>query len=170
MHATVVSTSERASGKRILGWGFFLALGLILLFTQTAALAQTASGSIDGTVVDKTGAVVPNAKVVLQNEATTTTREMATTGSGIFNFPAVQPGTYTVTVTSTGMATYERKGIVVTQGTPVGLGLITLQLASTQQQIEVVGASEVLVPVDTPQSSQTLNQKLVEDLSIVGRA
>jgi len=169
MHPTVVSTSESAPGKRILGWGFLLALGLILLFTQTAALAQTASGSIDGTVVDKTGAVVPNAKVVLKSEATTTTREMATTGSGIFTFPAVQPGTYTVTITSTGMATYERKGIVVTQGAPVGLGLITLQLASTQQQIEVVGASEVLVPVDTPQSSQTLNQKLVEDLSIVGR-
>jgi hypothetical protein len=133
------------------------------------ALAQNASQSISATVVDKTGGVVPDAKVVLKNEATNATRETTTTGAGLFNFPAIQPGSYTVTVSSAGLQTWERRGITVTQGAPVGLGTITLQVAQTKQEVEVVSALEMLVPTDSPQISQTLNKQMVEDLSIVGR-
>ena len=67
------------------------------------------------------------------------------------------------------MAIYERTGIVLTQGATVGIPAITLQIASPQQQVEVVGAGDILVPTDSPQTSSTLNQKMVEDLAIVGR-
>lgn len=141
----------------------------VLLVSQIPAVGQNASGSISATVVDRTGGVVPNAKVVLKNEATNVTRESATTGAGVFNIPAVLPGSYTVTVSSPGLQTWERREIVVTQGAAVGLGTVTLQVATARQEVEVVSALEALVPVDSPQVSQTLNKQMVEDLSIVGR-
>jgi hypothetical protein len=141
----------------------------VLLIVQVPALAQNASGSVSATVVDRTGGVVPNAKVVLLNDATNGTRETATTGAGVFNFPAIQPGSYTVKVSAPGLSTFERQGVVVTQGSVVGLGTITLQVAGTKQEVEVVSAAVALVPVDSPQVSQTLNTGMVENLSIVGR-
>ncbi len=44
------------------------------------------------------------------------------------------------------MANYTRTGIVLTQGATVGLPTITMQIAATEQQVEVVGAGDVLVP------------------------
>src|ERR1051326_5440516 len=98
MQVSVGSTSD--TRRRILRWDLVVAVGLILLLAQAALFAQVGSGSISGTVVDRTGAVIPNAKVVLKNEATNATRETVTTGAGLFSFPAVQPGSYTVTVSS----------------------------------------------------------------------
>src|ERR1700749_3048516 len=101
MQLTVCTGAAIASAKRVFLRGSLLLVGLILLAAQ-AVLAQTGSGSISGTVVDKTGAVVPNAKVVLKNEATNALRDTTTNGSGNFDVPALQPGTYTITVSSTG--------------------------------------------------------------------
>jgi hypothetical protein len=143
------------------------AAALVLL--QVPALGQVASGSISATVVDKTGGVIPGAKVVLKNEANNSLRESETNSAGVFNFPAVQPGIYTITVSFTGLQTWERQGIPMTQGASVGLGTVTLQVGQTKTEIEVMAAGDMLVPVDSPQSSQTLNRKMVEDLSIVGR-
>ncbi|MBZ5581106.1 MAG: TonB-dependent receptor [Acidobacteriia bacterium] len=157
--------------KRYGKWYFGIsALFLVfLLMLQIPAGGQNISGSISATVVDKTGGVIPNAKVVLKNEATSTTRESTTNGAGVFMFPAVLPGTYTLIVSSPGLNDWARSGITVSQGSPVGLGTITLEVGQAKQQIEVVSAMEALVPVDSPQISQTLNKQMVEDISIVGR-
>ena len=56
-----------------------------------------------------------------------------------------------------------------TQGASVGLPAIALQVEGTRQEVAVVAASDVVVPTDTGHSSQTLNTRMVEDLSIVGR-
>src|SRR5438270_2723873 len=133
-----------------------------LLLLPAAALAQNASGSISAIVADRSGAVVPNAKVVLQNEATNATRDTTTNGAGLFTFPAVQPGSYTVTVTAAGLQTSQRTGIAMTQGANMSMGTITLEVAQTQTQVEVLSASDVIVPVDSPQASQTLTTRMVE--------
>ena len=169
MKGLVGSMFENASARKTIGWQFLIAVALLLLLSQNLVFAQNASGSITGTVVDRSGAVVPNAKVVLKNEATNATRDTVSNGSGVFNFPAVQPGTYTVTISFTGLQTYERTSITSTQGASIGLGTITLELAKTSQEIEIVGANEALVPTDSPQASTTLNEKMITDLSIVGR-
>lgn len=168
MKGLVGSMLKNAPAWRILRWHLAIA-ALLLLFAHTSAFAQNASGSITGTVVDKSGAVVPNAKVVLKNEATNVTRDTVTTGAGVFTFPAVQPGSYTVTVSSAGLQTYEHPGITMTQGANVGLGTVTMDVAKTSQEIEIVGANEALVPTDSPQASTTLNERMITDLSIVGR-
>lgn len=144
-------------------------LAAVLILSQVPMLAQNASASISATVADKTGAVVPNAKVVLKNDDSGITRQSITNGSGIFSFPAVPPGSYSVTVTAPSFSPWEAKNIVLTQGASASLPNVTLQVEGTKQQVEIVSAADVVVPVDTGQSSQTLNRQMVEELSIVGR-
>jgi len=140
-----------------------------LILCQMPAFAQRAAGSIAGTVADKSGAVIPGAKVTVKNEANNNTFDGVTNGSGIFSFPTILPGSYTVTVSAPGLQTYEIQHIVVTQGAAVGIPTITLQVATTKEQIEIVASGDVAVPIDSPQVSQTLNQNMITDLSIVGR-
>ena len=161
-----------ASAPREYPGRYFAIVGLLiaaLLLIQHPALAQFASGSISATVTDKTGAVVPNAKVVLKNQATNVTRDSQTNGSGVFNFPAVQPGTYTVTVSAAGLQSWEQREIILNQGGAISLPSVVLQVAETKQEIQVVSAAESLTPVDSPQVSQTLNEHMVTELSIQGR-
>jgi hypothetical protein len=127
------------------------------------------SGSIAGTVADKSGAVIPGAKVTLKNEGNRSTFDGTTNGSGIFSFPVVLPGIYSVTVSAPGLRTYELRHIVVTRGSAVGIPTITLRVATTNEQIEIVAAGDVAVPIDSPQASQILNQHLITDLAVVGR-
>src|ERR1017187_3448566 len=151
---------------------FFVLLGLliaIVAFTQLPAYAQFASGSIGATVTDSTGAVIPNAKAVLKNEATGVIRDSTTNNTGYFDFPSILPGTYSVTISATGLRTAEETGIVLTQGSTLRLTAIVLQVQTQKTEIEVVAAESVIVPVDSGQSSQTLNQSMVENIALNGR-
>jgi hypothetical protein len=151
---------------------FFLRLASLIAvfaFAQLPAYCQFASGSIGATVTDSSGALVPGAKVVLTHDATGATRDTVTNGSGNFDFPSVLPGSYTITVSNAGFKTYEQKGIVLTQGSPLRLQTVVLQVQTQKNEIEVVAAESVVVPVDSGQSSQTLNQGMVENISLNGR-
>lgn len=151
---------------------FLWCLGLlmaVLMLSHAPALAQNASGSISATVTDATGAVVPQAKVVLKNEESNISRETVSNNAGFFSFPAVPPGRYTVNVSAPGLQVFEEQGIALTQGSTLTLPKVVLQVQATRQEIQVVSAADVIVPVDSGQASQTLNQNMVEQLSIVGR-
>jgi hypothetical protein len=147
-------------------------LGLLiaaLAVSQVPVFAQFASGSIGATVTDATGAVVPQAKVVLKNEATNGLRDTVTNGAGAFDFPSILPGTYTVTVTAAGLQVFEEQGITLTQGATLRLPTIVLQVQSTKQEVEVIAGADVVVPTDSGQASQTLNKNMIENISIAGR-
>src|SRR5208283_1554010 len=95
--------------------------------------------------------------------------DSVTNSAGNFDFPSIPPGSYSVTVSAPGLQTFEETGIVLTQGSPVRLPTIVLQVQSSKQEVEVIAGADVVVPVDTGQASQTLNKGMVENLSIVGR-
>jgi len=141
----------------------------IVAFSQLPAFAQSASGSIGATVTDSTGAVIPHANVVLKNEATGALRDSVTNNAGYFDFPSILPASYTVTVTAPGLQTYEQTGVVVTQGATLRLTTIVLRIQTTKLEVEVVSGSDVAVPVDSGQASQTLNKSMVENISLNGR-
>ncbi|HXH51146.1 MAG TPA: carboxypeptidase-like regulatory domain-containing protein, partial [Terriglobia bacterium] len=63
------------------------------------------TGSIVGTVMDPSGAVVPNASVTIVNTATGQTIHVSTTSGGTYTSGALLPGTYNVSVTSSGFKT-----------------------------------------------------------------
>ena len=69
---------------------------LFLLFSSSGILAQIATGGITGTVHDQTGAVVPNAKITLTNDATGVATSTVSTSTGTYSLTGVMPGSYTL--------------------------------------------------------------------------
>ena len=79
--------------------------------------AQTFLGGIRGTVTDKTGAVIAEAKVTLTDEGTGISRSTISNSEGGYDFNAVNPATYTIVVEKPGFKKLDQKGILVgTQG------------------------------------------------------
>ncbi len=161
----ITSATGRYPGRYTNLFGLFLA---VFIFTF-ATFGQNATGTLKGLVTDPTGAIVPKAKVVLTNEATSVTRETLSNDSGFFNFVAVPPATYSVTISANGFNSWEEKEIAFTQGASITLPNIVLQVGSSKQQIEVISAAELPVPTDTGQVSQTLNEHMITELAIQGR-
>jgi hypothetical protein len=89
---------------------FILFLLLAVLCLQIPAYAQTTSTEVLGTVTDATGAVVPNAEVVLLRVATGEKRLVKTDTTGNYSFPLIEIGGYTVTVTLQGFRTQTQTG------------------------------------------------------------
>src|SRR3954462_12547883 len=93
-----------------------VAIVAAMLFAAPTAKAQTSSATLDGTVLDSSNAVVPGATVTLKNEASGDQRSNVSNGEGCFNFAAVQPGSYSLTVAREGFATWTAKGIAISSG------------------------------------------------------
>ena len=72
------------------------------LFVAALCFAQTQSARLIGTIHDSTGAVVPNAKVTATSVATKVKTEVTSNATGDYVLPALQPGTYSLTVEATG--------------------------------------------------------------------
>jgi len=156
---------------RIVSPRAYLVVGLLFtfLFSSLSLLGQSATGTISGTVADSSGAVIPKATVVLTDEATKGKRDSVSNNSGIFNFPSVYPGTYTLTISADGFRTWEEREIVLTQGGNLSIPNIALQVGTAKQEIDVVASGEVVVPTDTGAVTNTLNEKMITELAIQGR-
>src|SRR5437660_12921697 len=87
-------------------------LAAVLAPSSTAAQVRI-TGGISGVVTDPSDAVIPGATVQLKDESTGATRETVTNNSGGFQFPDLNSGTYTVTVTLSGFTTAAYTKVVV---------------------------------------------------------
>jgi hypothetical protein len=148
---------------------FFAGLLLaVLFFSSLSVFAQNATGSIGGTVTDASGAIIPGAKIVLKNEGNGTLRSSVTDGAGFFNFVAVYPGSYTVTITAAGFNSWEENGLPLSQGANLSANAV-LKVGTSTTQVEVISAAEVPVPTDNGAASTTLNEHMITDMAITGR-
>ena len=141
----------------------------LLVLCGVIASGQQLTGTLSGTTSDQTGAVVPNAQVTLKNEASGDTRQTTSNGSGYFNFAALQPGSYSATVSAAGFTSWRQNGIVLSQGDNRTLPNIALTIGQSTQQVEVVASAGAIAPVDTGEVATTLNAEMVNDLAIQGR-
>lgn len=80
----------------------WLPLAAITLAAAVPGGAQTITGSINGTVTDQAGAVVPNANVIATNVATGVATPTATNGAGDYNLRFLQIGQYIVSIDQPG--------------------------------------------------------------------
>jgi hypothetical protein len=140
---------------------------LILALCSNLAFAQRDLGTLSGTVVDPQGAGIPNAKVTLNNEATGVASEVVTNNEGNYSRPALQPGTYTVTVEASGFQKSQQKGILVQPGTPVEVN-ISLQVGNASQTVEVT-ATAPLLQTEAPTVSTNLTPAQVTELPLGGQ-
>src|SRR3954470_10697582 len=128
-----------------------LALLVILVIALSApnyVVAQIGgSGSINGTIFDPTGAVVPNATVVAKNIATGVETTRQTTDAGLYVISPLPPGEYTITVTVSGFQTLIQEKIIVDALSNVGLNL-NLKLGNVSETVTVAEAPSQLNTTD----------------------
>ena len=149
---------------------------IVLCCVSTLAWAQQTSGSISGVVKDRQGAVVPNAKVILVNQAQgTVTRELASGPDGSFVITPLVPAAYTLTVEATGFKKFERKDIRLFANDRIAVGDITLEVGALTETITVEATAAQLQTQSAERSgvitgSQTINLALNgrNYLSLVG--
>ncbi len=122
-----------------------------------------------GTVLDASGAVVPDANVDLKDEEYLTTRRVVSNGNGNFRFGEIEPGTYTLTVSAPGFTTWAERGISVGERASVAISNIVVQVGGTKSEVAVVAANDVVVQTDTGQVGPVLNQHMITQLSLAGR-
>lgn len=110
-----------------------------------SAFAQggTTASSLIGTVSDASGAVIPGASVTVKNNATATEFTATTNEQGSFTIPAVDPGTYTITVALMGFKTGVLNGVRVNAATPASVRL-TLEVGGLEETVVVSSGSEIL--------------------------
>src|SRR5438309_901325 len=93
-----------------------LFLAVVLLLPSMAAFAQTST--ISGTVYDPSSAVIGGVDVTAVNDATGVAYKQVTNEVGLYSFPSIPVGTYTITVEIPGFKTTKRTGITLNTGTP----------------------------------------------------
>jgi outer membrane receptor protein involved in Fe transport len=149
----------------------FLSLALAAFaacFCTTSLHAQsTTQGAIGGTVEDPSGAVIGNASVTIRNDATNAMIQVTADGSGNFKAPLVEPGTYTVTVNAQGFAKYTASNVIVLVGQTSNL-MPQLALSSSTTQVVVTEQAPVM-NLESPDFSDTLNQKAIQNIPINNR-
>src|SRR5437660_9479002 len=125
----------------------FVTLSLLLVLFLPAAWSQATTGTVSGTVRDQSGAVIPNAEVVITNTSTNVISRSRTTEAGVFFYPGVMAGSYRLTIEFTAMQKYEGTFTVqVSQSVVVDP---VLHAGATATAIEVKDVTP-LVTVDNP--------------------
>ena len=144
-------------------------VGMLMLFVIGTAplMAQYTTASLGGTVEDPAGAVVPGAKVTVQNEGTGLARTITSQPNGEFLFPNLPIGNYRLTVTKPGFTTYVQTGIVLTLN-QAATQIVTLKVGAVSQEVTVTANASVLT-TRTGTVSQLINQRQIVELPLNGR-
>ena len=139
----------------------------LVLFLGVSQLSAQSTGSIRGTVSDQTGAAIPGASVTVTNTQTAQQRSTQTTSSGVFVFPDLPIGSYTLQVSKTGFGTQKREGTELLTGQTIGLD-IALTVGSQTESV-TVQADTQQIQTTTSTVAQSIDEKQMQDLPLNGR-
>src|SRR6266508_2345320 len=143
---------------------------LILAFSlavSITAAAQETGATLAGMVIDGTKASLPGATVTIRHLDTGTRRVIVTDDQGRFQAPALEPGTYDMTVELAGFQTVVREGLVLNVGQRAVVN-ISMQVGQIGEKIVVTGATPL---VETTRSGLTalVEERQIRDLPLNGR-
>ena len=133
-----------------------------------AAMAQTVSGFIAGTITDPSGGIVANAKIVLTNEADGGQRDTVSTEGGAFAFTSVQPGSYSLQIQQTGFKTFRQTNVILTANERLPIN-VKLELGAMAEMVRVE-AQGATVQTASAERSGTVTSSQLETLQLKGRA
>lgn len=139
----------------------------LLLLLSTVAYPQTFRGSIAGTVLDQTGAVVSGARLVLTGNDTGLKRETVSSNGGTYSFEDLPLGIYSVVVEAKGFSSTKIDKVIVRPGQINSLE-IRVSVASLTEQIEVNANAVTLDTVSTTNNA-VINETAVANIPLNGR-
>ena len=142
-------------------------LSLLALVLSSVAFAQAPTGTIAGTVLDESGAVVPNAAVTVTNKATGEVRNLSSGTDGSYSAPALSAGVYEVKVSVTGFRTTVREATVETGSVTT----VELRLQVGQSK-DVVTVEAVSAQVEYSRNTidGVISRQKIQDLPLNGRS
>ncbi|HET8668797.1 MAG TPA: carboxypeptidase-like regulatory domain-containing protein [Terriglobales bacterium] len=154
---------HRAIGSFLLFSAAFVCVQPTLAAEPPAQSLTSAAGTVQGTVTDPTGAVIPNATITLSNPITGYKNSATTDANGQFTIRPVPLNHYHVSATAPGFSP-TTTDVDVRSTMPLKLPL-TMNIASAQTTITVEGGSEDLVET-TPISHTDIGEQLMERLPV----
>jgi hypothetical protein len=147
----------------------FLAVAVVcfLLVHTPAAFGQVDEGSVTGTVLDPTGAVVPNAQVTLLNTDQGISLETHSDNSGSYVFSPVRIGNYTITVTAAGFSTTTQQKLTVAVGQQLQVN-VSLKTGVASENV-IVSTAPPQLQTEEGSVGQVMTERSVNSLPLNGR-
>ncbi|WP_035351586.1 TonB-dependent receptor [Edaphobacter aggregans] len=141
---------------------------LLILCVTIFATAQSTDATISGVVVDTSGGVIPDADILILNEATGVQFANRTNGAGIYTVSVLPPGQYRVQVSKGGFKTLIKPGIILNVQSAVALNF-TLPVGVASESITVEAGSSTINTNDASVST-VIDRKFVENMPLNGRS
>ncbi len=145
-----------------------LLLTAILVLTGSQKMGAQTTATLSGTIQDSSGNVIAGAQVKLTNEATKQSHSLKTNSVGLYVFPSIEPGTYSLEATSKGFAPKKITGIELHTGDQRTIPSFALAVGSESQTV-TVEADENLIPVESGERSAVLDSQEINNLALEGR-
>lgn len=144
-------------------------VAMMFLFYSVAGHAQSGTSSVQGTITDSSGAVIPGAIIALTNNATGVRMQGESDSAGNYSFPAVHPGLYTLEVEKSGFAGYKITtfSVIVGQHQTQNAALAVAS-SSTTVTVDASGLSNLL-DSQSNDLGTVIGPKSVENLPLNGR-
>jgi outer membrane receptor protein involved in Fe transport len=139
----------------------------LVLFRGSIAAAQSATGAIEGVIVDPSGGALPGVTVTLTQTATGAERRAITDESGLFRAPILPVGVYTLAAELSGFSPRRQEGITLTVGQTLTLR-IEMGISNLAETVNVTGETPI-VETSRSSASSTVNEIAVQNLPVNGR-
>jgi hypothetical protein len=143
---------------------FFL---ISLAVLAGVATAQVQNGQFTGTVLDPSGAAIPNAKVTVTNTGTNLSSTITTSQTGLYNARELPPGTYRITAEAPGFRTSTNTAVTLNAGSIQRVDF-KMELGQATQTVEVSGEAAA-VQTDDSKLASTVSSTQIENLPLNGR-
>src|SRR6516162_6486363 len=140
----------------------------ILSTLLAPAMLAAQTGSIQGTVVDSSGAVVQGARITATNQSTNQERTATTSSSGFYSLTNLVPALYTLMFEKEGFASVVIKDATLTTSQVFTMNA-TLKLGSVQETLEVNASAIAPVETESAQLSTLISNKTMTDLPLLTR-
>jgi len=139
-----------------------------ILVLAEALCGQSVSSAVNGALADASGAAIPAASCSLRDQSTGTSFTANSGPDGLFTFPTVPAGTYTLSAQAAGFKVLEVKDVTVTSREVRSLGRLTMQVGEVRESVSVT-AEGAAVQLSTAEHSGVLTGNQVNDIALKGR-
>jgi len=165
-HSLPPPTPKKQINQRFHKTGARLIIALLSLVLLSATAFGQSSASLGGTVMDASRAVLPGAEVTARNDATGVESKTTANNAGVYNFPSLQSGTYTVAVELRGFQRNIKTDVRLGAGSQIRLDF-DLAVAGTTTEVEVTSTTEHMILEAGSSTGTVLQEEALKQVPLV---